>query len=101
MASYEHTVEHAFEQFAAAISAKDEAAFRALHAQDAPAQISLFHRNSRKLADLGGVLQLKRAAETGDVAELLFDVLDASGTVVDRGRLTLSREPTGWRLQSM
>jgi len=91
----------AFSRLREALGNANVDAYRALLVGDAAPQDALFLRNARNLKDGGLTLVLRGATEEGGVATVGFDVVDAAGTVKDRGQVVYTLETDGWRLRQL
>jgi len=90
-----------FAQVVAVLRAQDVDGFRALAVRDAPPQDALFRKNAARLAEGGLTLRLTRVDQAEDAADVLFDVVNGAGKLVESGKMTLTREPEGWRVRAL
>lgn len=90
-----------FRAFADATARGDVEAFKALCVHDVPPETELFVANSERVRQHGWSLRLREIKQEGDVAEVRFEVVDASGASVDEGLVILTEEHDGWRVRAL
>lgn len=90
-----------FARFAKAVEEGDSAAYETLCVDDMPPETELFERNSEKVRAAKQKLRVQRIDQEGEVAEVRFELVDASGGVVDEGMIVCTEEPRGWRIRAL